>query len=356
MKTIGSPPISLVKKLTPQDEWVSYVRSQDSWLKGFDTVISFGVFIQGFSVAINRWRLELPIPSPDHSEAKLVDIGEPDDLSYQSLQLRLKELSKIAPPAGRYFLFKQSSLALSFVKGLLEQLNVAGGSRKLFIIGVGSDPLSHLSSKEDRLARLLGEICSQDNSLTLLKTRSPRMVAFAEHVERFKRSGTIRFVVPIETTDDAVVRRYTPHETLVSERIFAAQVLRRSGFQVGLQVAPLLPYGSIGTSGIGSASSGTRSRCDLSYSRDTENFAEILAANADFVELAPLIPPDTKDLKRIKATSLVKRLESDMKYAWLRPDSVYPLLSEIRSISPQLLVGPEPGAVNQKKQLNLFAA
>jgi hypothetical protein len=350
MKTIGSSPISLVRKLSPRDEWVSYVRGQDAWLKSFDSVISFGVFIQGFSVAVNRWRLDVPFPSVERDEAKIVDIGEPHDLNYQSLQLRLKDLSKLSPPVGRYLLFKQASAAMNYTRSLLELLG--DSTKKLFIIGIGSDPLAHLSAKEERLTRLLGEIGVLENSITLLKTRSPRMVSFAEHVERLKRSNTIRFVVPIETTDDAVIRRYTPHDPLISERIFAAQVLRRGGFQVGIQVAPLLPYGSAG----GGTQSGARIRSNLNHNRDTENFAEILAANSDFVELAPLTPSDFRDLKRIRATSLVKRLESDMKYAWLRQDSVYPLLTELRSISPQLLACPEPGPVNQKKQLSLFAA
>ena len=351
MKTLGATHISLVRKPSPQAEWLEYARTQDAWIKSFDTVISFGVFIQGFSIALNRWENSGTIPAVSRGEAKVVDIGEPDEISVQSLQLRLKDLSKLAPPVGRYFIFSELHAALSYLRLLLGALNQSG--KKLFVIGVGSDPLSHLSSKEEKLNKLLHEIGSVENSVILLKTRSPRMVSFADELERYKRSGSIRIVVPVETFDDTVVRRYTPQETLISERIFAAQILRRAGFQIGFQVAPLLPYGVLN-----SDSEPVNASKHKGHNRDTERFAELLAANCDFLELAPLIPADFRDLKRLKATSLVKRLESDMKYSWLRQDSVFPLLSELRATYPHILTLPEPGGVrvDQKKQLNLFAA
>lgn len=314
-------------------EGIDYSHAQENWIKNYDVVVSFGVFIQGISVAVNRWSPNRPLPSVPSGEAKLVDVLPDEEITSSALQLRLREFAKLPPPTGRYFIFDDRAGWLKFIRSSLALLET--GDKKLFVIGVGSDPLSHLSAKEHKLGQLLHELSGVENSVTMLRTRSPKIVTIDPYLEKFKRTGSLRVVVPIETSEDSVIRRYSPQETLISERLFAVDALRRLGYPVGLQVGPLLPYGD--------------------PVKDAPDFADLLIANSDFIEVSPLMSSDLREVKHLKATSVVKRLEADMKYAWLKSDAAYPLIGEILRQSPSSLNMPLPNSPGTK-QLNLFAA
>jgi DNA repair photolyase len=137
--------------------------------------------------------------------------------------------------------------------------------------------------------------------------------------------------VGIETPLEEVARRYTPDLPTVEERWKTVRALKRFGLQVGVQVAPILPYGD--------------------WRKDAGAFAEKLCTEADYVTVRSII--QTSGVPR-PTTLLARKLASDRQFFWLRQDSQTPLLDAIVATDSKKLFHPA-GLQPADPQLKLFA-
>ena len=137
--------------------------------------------------------------------------------------------------------------------------------------------------------------------------------------------------VGIETPLEEVARRYTPDLPTVDERWKTVRALRRFGLKVGVQVAPLLPYGD--------------------WRKDAGAFAEKLCAEADYVAIRSIL--QTSGVPR-PTTPLARKLASDRQFFWLRQDSQNPLMDAAFECNSKKLYHPA-GLLPVDPQLRLFA-
>lgn len=149
----------------------------------------------------------------------------------------------------------------------------------------------------------------------VIQTRSPLIVIGVPALKRVRKNTFISMA--IETDCDEVAKHYVPDSPLISERLKAIRTLRHFGMRVGVQVAPLLPYGD--------------------WRRDADKFAELLSDNAEFLCIRSLA--QLAEGRRPKG-HVAERLAAERRFHWLRADAHEPLIQAIRKRCPEKLVHP----------------
>lgn len=199
--------------------------------------------------------------------------------------------------------------------------------------GTSTDPFFPFDGKFDASMKFLQLFERYVPGLLVIQTRSPLVVIAMPILRKLGRHVAV--TIPIETHLEEAVQRYTPGLPQVAERLKTACALRNLGVEVTLQVSPLLPYGD--------------------WKKDAAAFAKVLVENADYVHVRPVTDGSSESEKRLKTSTVAKRLAADRKFHWLRPDSANPLITEIEKIAPQKLLAPERTHA-QPRQLSIFAA
>ena len=259
---------------------------------------------------------------------KLPEGHDPRD--YYSL--RVRDDSEVVRLRSRYSLHKQNPL--HELERHLMRLSRQGLLRSATVyLGTTTDPFFPFEGKFDSSMRFLELFQRYTPGMLHVQTRSP-LIVIAMPV--FKRLGkNCAITLGLETPCDEAVARYTPGLPRVEERLKTARALRRFGIETNIQVSPLLPYGD--------------------WKGDAKNFAEILVENADHVYVQALTDGADTTERRIRGTSLAKKLAEDRKFHWLRPDTAAPLLQAIERLAPEKLCLPARRHL-QDKQVEMFAA
>ena len=212
----------------------------------------------------------------------------------------------------------------------LQRLSARGELRRTTVVfGVTTDPFHPFDEKFATSMRFLELFERYVPGRLVIQTRSPLVVIGLPMLKKVRETTYVS--VGIETPLEEVARRYTPDLPTVEERWKTVRALRRFGLKVGVQVAPILPYGD--------------------WRKDAAGFAEKLCTEADFVSIKSMlqacgVPRPT--------TPLARKLASDRQFFWLRQDSQVPLLEAVVEQNSTKLFHPA-GLQPMDPQLKLFA-
>lgn len=248
------------------------------------------------------------------------------------LALKLNDDSELARLRSRYLLKRENpfhELELQLMK--LSQQGILG--RSVIFLGTTTDPFYPFEGKFDASMKFLQLFERYTPGRLVIQTRSPLLVIGLPVLKRLGKRASV--TMGVETPIEEVVKRYTPSLPKVSERLQAAQALRKFGIPVTLQVAPLLPYGE--------------------WKTDAVKFAELLIQHGDYIYVSPLTAGGDGNVRRVRTTPVAKMLASERRFHWLRPDAANPLISAIEILAPHKLVLPEL-APEAAKQMSIFAA
>ena len=212
----------------------------------------------------------------------------------------------------------------------LQRLSVRGELRRATVIfGVTTDPFHPFDEKFATSMKFLEIFERYAPGRLIIQTRSPLVVIGLPMLKKIKDSTFV--TVGIETPLEEVSRRYTPDLPTVSERWKTIRALRRFGLKVGVQVAPILPYGD--------------------WRKDAHAFAEQLCREGDFVVVKSVI--QASGVLRPQ-TPGARKLATDRQFFWLRQDSQLPLIDAVAAIDERKLFHPA-GLQPVDPQLKLFA-
>lgn len=212
----------------------------------------------------------------------------------------------------------------------LQRLSVRGELRRATVVfGVTTDPFHPFDEKFATSMKFLELFERYAPGRLIIQTRSPLVVIGLPMLKKIKDSTFV--TVGIETPLEEVSRRYTPDLPTVAERWKTVRALRRFGLRVGVQVAPILPYGD--------------------WRKDARAFAQQLCVESDFVTVKSVI--QASGVLRPQ-TPVARKLATDRQFFWLRQDSQIPLLDAIAALDERKLFHPA-GLQPVDPQLKLFA-
>lgn len=245
--------------------------------------------------------------------------------------LRLDDGSELVRLRSRYTL--ETNNPMHELEKSLMRLSSQGVLRSARVyFGVTTDPFMPFESKFDASMKFLDLFQKYTPGMLTIQTRSP-LIVLALPV--FRRLGKhVAVTIGVETPCEDVVRAYTPGLPRVSERLKAAEALRKFGVEVTLQVCPVLPYGD--------------------WRGDAESFARTLLECADFVHVKPFNSGSDLD-RQLKTSEVAKKLARDRKFHYLRKDAATPLITAIERIDSKKLLMPERPHL-ESRQIEFFAA
>ncbi len=252
--------------------------------------------------------------------------------SPQQFHLRLKDTRDYQVPEGRYFLYRKDIRAsLEHHLSLLNQKGLLGATVVYF--GTTTDPFLAFHKKFDVTTACLEMLSQYKPGKLIIQTRSPMVIAALPTLKYLGQQAVA--AIPIETHLERTISRYTPGMPKISERLVAAQGLRRQGIAVNITVSPVLPYGD-------------------SY-RDAWDFGELLNRHGDYITFGCLADGSEASEKQLKNLIIAQRLAGDQQFRWLRPYAYRHLYEALMTIAPQKLLLPVSAPV-RPSQLKLFAA
>ena len=246
--------------------------------------------------------------------------------------LRIQEDGDFIRLRSRYSLHQENPL--HELEKHLMRLSSQGILRTASIyFGVTADPFLPFHGKFDATMKFLNLFQKYTPGLLVVQTRSPLIVLALPVLQKLGTHAAV--TMGLETPSDDVVQRYTPGLPRVEERLKAANALRRFGVEVTLQVSPVLPYGD--------------------WKKDAAGFAKMLTDHADYVHVKAMTDGTEKVERKVRMTSVAKKLAEDRQFFYLRPDTAKPLLNAIEMLKPQALKIPARQQL-QPKQMKMFAA
>jgi hypothetical protein len=247
------------------------------------------------------------------------------------LPLSLEMEDQTAMLRSRYTTESETSLAA--LEGRLALMQRKGElAQTIVYFGVNADPFHPFETRFDASIKFLNLFERFSAGQLVLQTRSPLLVV-AMPVLR-KLGSRLIVTIPVETSSPEAAAKYTPHLPKISERLRVANVLRKFGIKVHLQVAPMLPYGDI--------------------KKDAAAFAAMLIAHADYISIRPLVD-GSEGKTRKTVPSVVNKLAAERNFIWLRPDACKHLEQCVSLLAPKKLELPV-FAAPQPKQMSIFAA
>ena len=272
------------------------------------------------------------VDSPAAGSSKTADDSSVDKFFSYHFHLRIKDTRDYQLPDGKYFLYKKDfreSLEARFSqlhkKGLLKSAVV--------YFGTTSDPFALFHKRFDVTTACLDIFERYQPGTLVVQTRSPMVIAGLPTLKYLSSKSVV--VMPIESHLERAIAHYTPGQPKISERLVAAQGLRRQGVRVNLSASPVLPYGD--------------------YNRDAWDFAELLDRYADYISVGCLASGTASDEKQLKTLPLGRKLESDKQFHWLRPHAYQALYEALEVVAPEKLKLPVQMPA-KPSQIALFAA
>jgi hypothetical protein len=212
----------------------------------------------------------------------------------------------------------------------LERLSVRGELRRATVVfGVTTDPFHPFDEKFAISMRFLEMFERFVPGRLIIQTRSPLVVIGLPVLKKMK--GSTFVTVGLETPLEEIRARYTPELPTVDERLKTVRALKRFGLKVGIQVAPILPYGD--------------------WRSDAGAFAETLSGAADFISIGSIA--QLAGAAR-PSSPLARRLAAERQFFWLRHDSHKPLLDAVAQVAPEKLYHPAEVEL-EERQIRLFA-
>ena len=246
--------------------------------------------------------------------------------------LRIRDDFELVRLRSRYVLHNNNPLQeLEQHLVRLSQQGILG--KATIYLGTTADPFYPFEGKFDASMKFLELFKRYTPGMLVVQTRSPLIVIAMPVFKALGRHCSV--TIGVETNSEEAVARYTPGYPRISERLKTATALRRFGIEVNLQVNPILPY--------------------VDWRADAGKFAELLVNHGDHIYVAPMTDGSEAVERRVRATSLAKRLAVDRKFHWLRADSANPLITEIEKLAPEKLRVPERVHLGER-QLKMFAA
>jgi DNA repair photolyase len=243
-----------------------------------------------------------------------VSIGSADGLA-EGAELRLENDG--SPPVrlrSRYV--AKAGEPLADLERHLKRMSARGVLRATTVIfGVTTDPFHPFDEKFATSMKFLEMFERYQPGRLIIQTRSPLIVIGLPVLNKVRRNTCI--VVGIETPLDDVRLRYTPGLPSVEERWKTVRALKRFGLKVGVQVAPMLPYGD--------------------WRQDAAAFAAALNENADFITVRSLV--QGAPLGRPKCAT-ARMLARDRQFFYLRHDTHVPLTNALSALCEGKLVHP----------------
>ncbi|NDC36524.1 MAG: hypothetical protein EBZ48_00545 [Proteobacteria bacterium] len=246
--------------------------------------------------------------------------------------LRIQEDGDLVRLRSRYSLHQENPF--HELEKHLMRLSSQGILRSSAIyFGVSTDPFLPFQGKFDATMKFLKLFERYTPGVLVVQTRSPLVVLAMPVLKSLGAHAAV--TLGIETPLETAAQRYTPHLPRAEERIKAAAALRRFGIEVTLQVSPVLPYGD--------------------WKKDAGSFAEMLSENADYVHVKALSDGSERVERRVRSTSIAKKLAEDRQFYYLRPDTAKPLLNALDAMKPEALRAPVRPQL-KPRQMSMFAA
>ncbi len=262
------------------------------------------------------------------SYARGISIGRIDPLG-TGLELEM-EGERVLPMSLRSRYVMKTGEPLADLERHLQRLSARGELRRTTVVfGVTTDPFHPFDEKFSTSMKFLELFERYAPGRLVIQTRSPLIVIGVPVLKKLRHNTFV--TVGIETPSEEVARRYTPDLPTVSERWKMVRALRRFGLRVGVQVAPMLPYGD--------------------WRRDAGVFAEQLCAEADFVTVRSLLQASGSARPK---TPIARKLANDRNFFWLRQDTHVPLVDAVTEREASKLFHPV-GLQPVDPQLKLFA-
>ncbi len=250
----------------------------------------------------------------------------------EQFALRFKDTRDYQLSEGKYFLHKENARqSLENHLSRLHKKNLLQGATVYF--GTTVDPFIAFHKRFDITSACLQLFEQYKPRKLLIQTRSPMVIAALPTLKALE--GRAHVGIAIESHLEKSIARYTPGQPKISERLVAAQGLRRQGISVNLQVVPVLPYGD--------------------FFRDAWDFAEVLDRHSDFISFGALASGSAEDEKQLKELPVARKLATDKQFRWLRPYAYRYLYHALKVVAPQKLLLPVGGKA-KPGQLGLFAA
>ncbi|MCO6429861.1 MAG: radical SAM protein [Deltaproteobacteria bacterium] len=257
---------------------------------------------------------------------------EPGRSEREMYMLRMQDDAELLKLRSRYAIGRSNPLD-ELEKNLMRLSRKGVLGRSTIYFGLGTDPFLPFEGKFDTSMRFLELFSKYRPGLLVVQTRSPLIVIAMPALKRLGKHVSV--TLGVETPDEQAVRRYTPGFPRAKERLKTAQALRHFGIEVGIQVAPLLPYGD--------------------WKADAVEFAQILCDHADHLHIRPLSDGSDQGDRRSRSSESAKALARDRKFHWLRPDAANPLITAVELLAPEKLKAPERKHLFNK-QMSIFAA
>lgn len=200
--------------------------------------------------------------------------------------------------------------------------------RSTVVLGNTVDPFHPFDEKFATSMKLLQLFERFVPGRLIIQTRSPLIVIGVPVLKRVRENTYI--MMALETNQDDISKHYASEAPFPSERLKAIRTLRHFGMRVGIQVAPLLPYGD--------------------WRKDAHAFGEFLSTQGDFIHIKSL-----SQLARGGRPSgyAAQQLARERKFHWLRTDAHVPLVRVLQEIAPQKLLHPMD-LVFAEPQIGLF--
>lgn len=187
--------------------------------------------------------------------------------------------------------------------------------RSTIVLGSATDPFHPFDEKFATSMKFLQLFERFVPGRLIIQTRSPLIVIGVPVLKRVRENTYI--MMAIETNRDDLGKQYAPQAPLPSERLKAIRTLRHFGMRVGIQVAPLLPYGD--------------------WKKDAHSFGEFLNAHGDFIHIRNLT--QLAHGNRPKGFA-AQRLAQERKFHWLRTDAHVPVVEVLKDLAPHKLIHP----------------
>jgi hypothetical protein len=198
----------------------------------------------------------------------------------------------------------------------LERLSARGELRRATVVfGVCSDPFHPFDEKFAVSLKFMEMFERYVPGRLVIQTRSPLVLLALPLLKKLR--GVTYVAIGIETPHDDIRRRYTPTLPAVEERFKTVRALRSFNVKVGVQVAPLLPYGD--------------------WRKDAGSFAQELVAVSDFITVRSVV--QTEGAGR-PTSALAQHLAQARDFFWLRHDAHVPLLSALEDAAVDRLFHP----------------
>lgn len=246
--------------------------------------------------------------------------------------LRFRDTRDYQLAAGKYYLYKENYLQA--LEHHLSQLHHSGLlSQAVIFFGVTSDPFMSLHKKFDVTMACLELFENYTPGLLVIQTRSPMVVSALPLLKML--GDKVIVSIPVESRLESAIVRYTPGQPKISERLVAADGLKKQGVRVNLVAAPILPYGD--------------------FYRDAWEFAELLDRHSDYISIGCLASGHSAEESQLKTLPVAQKLVADNNLRLLRPHSYQNLYYALRIIAPKKLELPVE-APQKPSQLSLFAA